>query len=134
MEDIKDSKDIEALVNAFYGKIQQDPLLGPVFAEKIPADAWTPHLQTMYRFWNTQLLGEKEYQGNPFAKHRNLPIDTAHFTQWIKLFSETIDEMFRGALAATAKVKAEAIGKVFLSKILFERGQYGASMAAGSDL
>lgn len=125
MEDIKDSKDIEALVNAFYIKIQQDPLLGPVFAEKIPADAWTPHLQTMYRFWGTQLLGQNEYQGNPFAKHRNLPIDGTHFTQWIKLFHATIDEMFHGALAATAKVKAEAIGKVFLSKILFERGING---------
>lgn len=134
MEDIKDSRDIEKLVNTFYGKIQQDPLLAPIFAEKIPADAWTPHLQTMYRFWNTQLLGEKEYQGNPFAKHRNLPIDGAHFTQWVKLFHETVDELFRGALAATAKVKAEAIGKVFLSKILFERGLYGPSMAAGADL
>lgn len=118
--------DVKLMVDTFYNKIQQDALLGPIFAERIAPDAWTPHLETMYRFWGAQLLGIMEYQGRPFPKHRTLPIDGKHFDQWLLLFSQTLDELFAGPRASTAKVKAMSIAQVFLSKILFERGIYKA--------
>lgn len=123
MQDIQTSRDIQQMVDAFYGKIQQDALLGPIFADRIAPGAWPAHLQTMYRFWGAQLLGAQEYQGNPYAKHRTLPVNAAHFDQWLALFNETVDELFKGPRASTAKVKAAAIGKIFLSKMLFERGR-----------
>lgn len=125
MQDIVNSHDIQQMVDAFYAKIQQDELLGPVFAERIAPDAWGMHLQTMYRFWGTQLLGEKEYFGAPYAKHRTLPVGKEHFDRWLLLFNETVDGLFSGPRASTAKVKAASIGEVFLSKILFERGMRG---------
>ncbi|WP_343700551.1 group III truncated hemoglobin [Chitinophaga sp.] len=125
MQDIVNSHDIQQMVDTFYAKIQQDELLGPVFAERIAPEAWSAHLQTMYRFWGTQLLGEKEYFGAPYAKHRTLPVGKEHFDRWLLLFNETVDELFRGPRASTAKVKAASIGQVFLSKILFERGMRG---------
>lgn len=123
--DIENSHDIQQMVDAFYAKIQQDELLGPIFAERIAPDAWVPHLQTMYRFWGSQLLGEKQYQGAPYAKHRTLPVNAQHFDRWLLLFDETVNELFEGPRASTAKVKAASIGNIFLSKILFERGMSG---------
>ena len=125
MRDIENSSDIQQMVDTFYAKIQQDELLGPVFAERIAPDAWVPHLQTMYRFWGTQLLGEKEYFGAPYAKHRTLPIQAEHFDRWLQLFNETVNDLFAGPRASTAKVKAASIGQIFLSKIMFERGLSG---------
>ena len=45
---------IERLVRAFYGRIRRDPLLAPVFAERI--DDWEPHLQRMCAFWSSVAL------------------------------------------------------------------------------
>ena len=56
--DIRDLEDIKLMVDAFYQKVKQDPLLAPVFNEKI-AD-WGPHLDTMYRFWNAALFNVRE--------------------------------------------------------------------------
>ncbi|GEP95077.1 hypothetical protein CCY01nite_13370 [Chitinophaga cymbidii] len=126
MRDIETMADIQLLVNTFYGKIRQDALLGPIFEERIAPDAWGPHLETMYRFWGAQLLGIMEYQGRPFPKHRTLPVDGKHFDQWVTLWSQTLDELFTGPRASTARVKAASIAQVFLSKILFERGIYRA--------
>lgn len=125
MRDIENSSDIQQMVDAFYAKIQQDELLGPIFAERIAPDAWGAHLETMYRFWGTQLLGEKEYFGAPYAKHRTLPVYAAHFDRWLQLFDATVDALFKGPRASTAKVKAASIGKIFLSKMTFERGLSG---------
>ena len=125
MRDIENSDDIKLMVDTFYAKIQQDALLGPVFAERIAPDAWTPHLETMYRFWGSQLLGTQQYQGAPYAKHRTLPVHAEHFDRWLQLFDATVDELFKGPRASTAKVKAASIGKIFLSKMMFERGLSG---------
>ncbi|MGX5818114.1 group III truncated hemoglobin [Chitinophaga lutea] len=121
-QDIENRTDIELLVNTFYAKVQQDDLLGPVFADRIAPDAWGPHLETMYRFWGTQLLGTMDYAGRPFPKHRPLPINDTHFTRWVQLFHATVDELFAGPRASTAKVKAFSIAEVFMNKLLFERG------------
>lgn len=126
MRDIATMADIQLMVDTFYDKIRQDELLGPVFGERIAPDAWTPHLETMYKFWGAQLLGIMEYHGRPFPKHRTLPIDGKHFDQWLLLFNQTLDELFEGPRASTARVKARSIAQVFLGKILFERGIYKA--------
>lgn len=126
MRDIATMADIQLMVDTFYDKIRQDELLGPVFAERIAPDAWTPHLETMYKFWGAQLLGIMEYHGRPFPKHRTLPVDGKHFDQWLLLFNQTLDELFEGPRASTARVKARSIAQVFLGKILFERGIYKA--------
>ena len=76
MRDIEGLDDIRFVVYEFYIQVRQDALLSPVFALRI-AD-WQPHLDTMYRFWNAALFGVREYVGNPFVKHAELPIDGPH--------------------------------------------------------
>ena len=78
MMDITSRADIILLVDSFYDKVRADALLGPVFMNAIGTD-WSHHLPIMYNFWETLLLGEMSYQGNPFKKHIPLPIQAEHF-------------------------------------------------------
>jgi len=115
--DIGDKKDIELLVNSFYSKVKKNDLLSPVFASKIPDEAWPSHLERMYNFWNAILFAEKGFDGNPMQKHMTLPIDEKHFTQWLELFRQTIDELFEGAKAEEAKTRATSIAQIMNFKI-----------------
>lgn len=101
------------LVDAFYDKIKIDPLLGGVFARV----NWESHLPVMYNFWSSMLLGDQSYRGTPLRPHLGLPVDTAHFKQWLKLFDETVDENFAGMKAEEAKARAYAIAGVFQHKM-----------------
>ncbi len=117
MTDICNKADIQLFVDAFYERVRKDDLLGPVFATKIEADGWGPHLERMYSFWNTVLFAQQDYRGNPFSKHRSLPIDASHFERWIKLLRMTIDENFKGEKAEEVKWRGLKMGKVFQAKL-----------------
>lgn len=114
--------DIKTLVDSFYGKVRSDELLAPIFNERI-RDNWPVHLEKMYRFWQTVLLGEHTYTGTPFPPHANLPVDKSHFEQWLKLFKETLDEQFSGEKAKEAKWRADKMAEMFLLRINYFREQ-----------
>lgn len=122
MKDIENIEDIKVAVDSFYGKVRDNDLLSPVFSSRIPGDAWPVHLQRMYAFWNAILFAEKGFEGNPMQKHMQLPIDEAHFTQWLALFRETIDEHFSGPKAEEAKQRAASIAQLMNFKIKSLRG------------
>ena len=115
-------EDIKTLVDSFYGKVRSDELLAPIFNERI-RDNWPVHLEKMYRFWQTVLLGEHTYMGTPFPPHANLPVDKSHFEQWLKLFKETLDEQFSGEKAKEAKWRADKMAEMFLLRINYFREQ-----------
>jgi hemoglobin len=118
--DILTIEDIKMLVDTFYGKVQQDPLLAPIFDARIQ-DRWPEHLEKMYRFWQTILLEEQTYFGSPFFPHANLPVDASHFQEWMNLFTNTIDELFTGAKATEAKWRAGKMAEMFQFKIAHHR-------------
>ena len=111
--DINTRTDIEKLVNDFYGKVQNDQLLGPVFSHV----DWAHHLPVMYDFWSSILLGDQSYRGNPLQKHLPLPIEGKHFDRWLKLFKETVNENFAGEKAEEVKMRAESIAGIFQLKL-----------------
>jgi hemoglobin len=111
MKDISDREDIKKLVDTFYNKVRADEVLAPVFNEVIKD--WSHHLPIMYNFWSTLLLGDMSYQGNPFKKHIPLPLSKQHFQHWLKLFFETLDEMFEGPVATDARNRAASIATIF---------------------
>ncbi len=82
---------IERLVREFYARVRKDPLLGPVFEERI-AD-WEPHLQNMFAFWSSLTLHSGRYHGQPMPKHIRLPVDAEHFDRWLALFEETARDL-----------------------------------------
>ena len=111
ISDIEGDEGIRLLVDRFYERIRGDDLLGPVFDERV-AD-WSRHLPTMYAFWGSILFGKSDYHGNPFAKHMDLPVDKEHFDRWLKLFQETVDQLFHGPKAEHAKGAAKSIAHSF---------------------
>jgi hemoglobin len=82
---------IERLVRTFYDKVRNDPLLGPIFSQRIVD--WEPHLQRMCAFWSSVALMTGQYHGRPMEKHLPLPVDARHFDQWLELFQETAHEV-----------------------------------------
>jgi hemoglobin len=108
--------DVKLLVDTFYTKVREDALLAPIFNERIQ-DRWSQHLEKMYTFWQTILLGEHTYFGSPFVPHAKLPVEHMHFTQWLTLFDATIDELFTGEKAHEAKWRAARMAEMFEYKI-----------------
>lgn len=111
--DIQDRADIQRLVDSFYAKVQADALLAPVFSHV----DWPHHLPIMYNFWSSMMLGDQSYRGNPLQKHLPLPIEPPHFDQWLKLFHETVDELFEGEKAEEIKMRARSIAGIFQIKM-----------------
>lgn len=123
---ILDVDDVKLLVDSFYGKVREDELLAPIFDGKI-GNRWPEHLEKMYRFWQTVLLGQHTYHGSPFPPHAKLPIGETHFAHWLELFRETIEEHFTGAKADEAKWRAGKMAEMFRYKIAhFKNNPSGA--------
>lgn len=116
--DITSLPDIKVLVDTFYGKIRENGLLGPIF-NGILHDRWQPHLEKMYRFWQTVLLEEHTYTGSPFVPHAKLPIEKLHFDTWLNIWYNTIDHLFEGTKADEAKWRGEKMAEMFLYKIMY---------------
>jgi len=100
---------LRRLIGAFYGKVREDALLGPIFAERI-AD-WGPHLERMGEFWSSVALMTGRYHGAPMQAHLDLPVDWSHFTRWLELFRETATEICTPDGAAHVITRAERIAR-----------------------
>lgn len=118
--DITNRKDIELLVNEFYGKVRSNSVLGYIFDDVAKID-WDTHLPKMYSFWASILLGEHSFSGNPMQKHVALSKTTnmteKEFSAWLSLFNETIDDFFAGEKANEAKLRAENIARLMMHNI-----------------
>lgn len=117
---IETMDDIKLLVDTFYEKVGEDKILGPIFND-IAHVNWDNHLPVMYKFWASTLLGEMGYKGNPMDAHFKLNekqklLDT-DFNTWKQLFIETVDELFEGEIADTAKRRAVSIADLMFFKI-----------------
>jgi hemoglobin len=88
---------IDRLVDAFYGEVRRDELLGPVFSQRI--QNWETHLEQMKRFWSSVALMTGVYHGRPMPKHLPLPVDAEHFDRWLELFTRTARDICPPAAA-----------------------------------
>ena len=83
---------ISLLVDSFYDKIRAHPALGPVFNDAIQ-DNWPEHLAKMKDFWASIALNAGRYSGKPVPAHqKHDSIRQAHFSVWLGLFQQTLDE------------------------------------------
>ena len=106
---------IRTLVHAFYGRVREDPDIGPVFARRI--DDWGPHLDRMVLFWRSILRGEGLFTRNPrggppVLHHAIEELERAHFERWLALFEVTAREVFPDAAAHNVVNRARQIGRV----------------------
>lgn len=119
--DIKNRKDIEKLVNAFYEKVKTDEVIGYLFTDVAKVN-WELHLPKMYSFWENILFYTANYSGSPMVVHKELHQKSAmtetHFHHWNKLFNETVDKLFEGSKADEIKNRASNIAQVMMYKTL----------------
>jgi hemoglobin len=114
---------LSRLVHRFYDLVRVDPLLGPVFAERI--QNWEPHLARMVSFWSSVALMTGSYHGTPMAKHLTLVVDASHFDRWLALFRTTAQEVCPPAGADWVIEKAERIAGSIQMNIQDARRGFG---------
>ena len=112
LTDIVSRDDVVRLVDGFYGRVQQDDLLGPIFND-IAAVEWSAHLPKMYAFWESLLFGVSSFKGDPLGVHlalsKRAAMSRREFDRWVVLFDTTVDELFSGERADGAKLRAARI-------------------------
>lgn len=112
VRDAVDEQAIRTMVETFYGRVRQDPMLGPVF-ERRTGGAWPEHMTRMVDFWSNVLLGVGRYQGNPLAKHRAIPeLCPEHFDRWLDLFEGVLIEVFPEHVATDVLWRARRMRQV----------------------
>jgi len=109
---------IELLVRDFYGRVRQDPDLGPIFARVITD--WEPHLQTMMAFWSSITLMSGRYKGQAMQKHQALvDVEPGHFDRWLALFRDSAREVTPPGVADVFIARSELIAETL------KRGMFG---------
>lgn len=120
MQDIATRSDIDQLVSDFYRQAINDPLIGRIFTNVAHLDL-SVHLPVICDFWESILLGNMIYRGNPMLKHldlaRKTPLEAEHFARWLSLWEATVQANYTGEKAALAVQRARDIGRLMLHKI-----------------
>jgi len=120
-KDITHRKDIELLVNSFYDKVKMDTEIGPIFTD-IAKVNWNKHLPIMYDFWENIIFQTGNYTGNPMTAHFHIheknAFTKAHFTRWLALFQETLNDQFEGQNTELARQRALSIATVMEIKLI----------------
>lgn len=119
MNDIQNRKDLQLIIENFYGAALADPLIGPVFkAANFELEA---HIPVMVSFWETILFDVISYKGNPMLKHialnQDVPLLPEHFERWMKIWSTVIQSNFEGPVAENAITRATSIAHLMEYKI-----------------
>lgn len=119
-KDINDRNDLILLVDTFYGRVQENLVIGPIFTDIAKVD-WAHHLPKMYDFWESILFGKAVYKGNPMIRHFDIndkaPLQATQFEAWKDIFFTTVDDLFQGENADTIKQKAQSIADLMNFKI-----------------
>lgn len=118
--DISTRRDIESLVRSFYREATQDEIIGVFFTDTIEIN-WDAHFPVMFDFWETMLLGNMKYKGNPMTKHFDLnkkrKLEEKHFDRWLELWKATVLKNFEGKIASVAIERAGSIAQLMHFKM-----------------
>lgn len=126
MSDIITEDDIARVVPAFYARVRQDPLLGPIFNGAI--DEWPDHLVKLQDFWSSVMLTSGRYKGQPMAVHvrHHASLTEEAFARWLDLWRQTTGELLAPAAAAALQHKAGRIAESLQLGVQFYRDRRAA--------
>ncbi|GLV25882.1 MULTISPECIES: group III truncated hemoglobin [Sphingobium] len=114
-------EDIARLVPAFYERVRQDRVLGPIFNGAI--DDWPHHLGKLQDFWSSVMLTSGRYKGQPMVAHvrhaEHMTDD--NFAKWLALWREVSDELLSPAAATAFQQKADRIAESLQLGVQFYR-------------
>lgn len=115
-------ENINKMVIRFYSTVIKDDIVGPFFIQKLGDKMsnylWKTHLELLTNFWSSIALGDRTYNGNPFAPHLQLKgLQRETFEQWLKLFYETQDKTFTPEIADFFKQRSTIIAGNFMRNL-----------------
>ncbi len=101
---------------------KENDVVGPFFIAKLGDNMnneyWKPHIVQLVNFWSSMILQDGSYEGNPLRPHFSLgELKHDTFKQWLKLFFETVDEVFVPKLGAEFKERGEIIAGNFMRNL-----------------
>jgi len=103
-------EEVSILVHAFYARVRQDEVLGPIFNTHIVD--WDHHLAKLTDFWSAILRRTARFSGAPMPKHAALPgLSMELFERWLGLFDATLAEQPNRAMAEQAGQAARRIAQ-----------------------
>jgi len=119
--DIIGRDDIYKLVKLFYEKLMRDDEMKHFFEEFTEPINLEKHLIVLVNFWDNILFYTGSYKKNAMKPHLDLqahkPFKKRHFEVWLSHFNASVDELFIGEMAHTAKTRALSIATVMQIKI-----------------
>ena len=115
-------ENIETLVTLFYHKAMKNEEIGHYFVlelgDDIENEEWKDHIDTLVNFWTTVFLDEELYFSDPYGPHFTIVgLKQEDFTHWIKLFSETAEELYTPEIAEQFKEKGIYYSKDFIQRL-----------------
>lgn len=115
-------ENISLLVHTFYEKVLKNEIISPFFIKKLGknmnSSTWQKHLALISDFWFTVSTGKGTYNGSPFAPHMQIKgLQKESFQTWLKLFFETLDEIFIETITNTFKERSSIIATNFMRNL-----------------
>jgi hemoglobin len=119
-------QEIARLVPAFYAKVRQDALLGPIFNAAI--DNWPQHLEKLQDFWSSVMLTSGRYKGRPMIAHvkHEQHMTREAFERWLQLWRETGQELLAPEAAAAFQDRAGRIAESLQLGVQYHRERRAA--------
>ena len=130
-KDIENKNDLRRLVEHFYSSAMSDPIIGFFFTQVSPIDL-DEHTPKITEFWDAVLFGYDPLRDSSQKKviknmlHAHMQVDMkakiqkGHFTRWLYLFFNSVDELYAGRNAERIKKRAEkmaaSMGDALLKK------------------
>ena len=120
--DIITEESLATLVPAFYARVREDPLIGPLFNAAI--HDWDEHLGRLTAFWSSVMLTSGRYKGSPMAAHlRHVEAITPDmFDRWLAIWNETTAELMPMEAAAALQDRAARIGESLKLGLMYRPG------------
>lgn len=114
---------IAKLVSAFYARVREDAVLGPIFNGAI--QDWPHHLNKLQAFWSSVLLTSGRYKGQPMVAHvrHERHMTRENFARWLELWRETSSDLLTPEAAAIFQEKADRIAESLQLGVQFYRDQ-----------
>ena len=127
MFDTINKESLEKFVDIFYEKARKDKDIGPTFNNRIGSEkGWQRHKAVVSSFWLYHITGEHDesapakHKGGMVGAHQAMsPFPREHFGVWLRLFEETLDELFNEDCKAKILAKAKDLASR-LQGVLYE--------------
>ncbi len=124
-------ENLTKFVDIFYEKARKDKDIGPTFNNRIGSEkGWQRHKAVVSSFWLLHLTGEHDesappkHKGGMVGAHQAMsPFPREHFGVWLKLFEETLDELFNAECKAKILAKAKDLASR-LQGVLYEGKEF----------